>query len=227
EPWLRHIDAVHDAVLSLGDLTSEALWARTDRTRVTREALEDWLGQLAATRRVIEVRMGCGARYAAAAGAGRRREPLGVLPPGGVPIAFLDPVADPLGDILSRYARTHTPFSTADAARRFGVGEAVVRETLIRLRDAGRIVEGEFTPGRRGHEWCDAGVLRTIKRRSLARLRKQVEAVPLEAYARFLPAWHGLIRPRRGLDGVLDAIEQLQGAPLVASVLERASLPAR
>ncbi len=227
EPPVRHIDAVHDVLFSLGDLTAEELWARTDRTRVTREELGDWLNQLSATRRIIEIRMAGETRYAAAEDAARLRDALGVNPPGGLPIAFLDPVADPLGDILSRYARTHAPFDTADAARRFGVGEAIVREALARLREAGRVVEGEFTPGRRGHEWCDAGVLRTIKRRSLARLRKQVEAVPLEAYARFLPTWHGVTRPRRGLDGVLDAIEQLQGAPLVASVLEREILPAR
>jgi ATP-dependent Lhr-like helicase len=102
-----------------------------------------------------------------------------------------------------------------------------VRAALQKLASRDRVLEGEFLPGGRGREWCDAEVLRKLKRRSLARLRKQVEPVAPEALARFLPAWQGVTQPRRGLDGLLDAIEQLQGQPLPASVLEREILPMR
>lgn len=227
DPYCRHADAAHDLMLSLGDLTAEELFARCDREAVTREDLDAWLQELVDARRAIQVRIGGELRYAATEDAARLRDALGVNPPAGLPGAFLEQVADPLGDLVSRYARTHAPFPAADAARRLGLGEAVVRGALERLRDAGRVVEGEFVPGRRGREWCDVSVLRTIKRRSLAKLRKQVEAVPAEALARFLPIWQGVTQPRKGLDGVLDAIEQLQGAPLPASDLEKEILPSR
>lgn len=227
DPYCRHADAAHDLLLKLGDLTAEELFARCDRESVTREEIDGWLEDLDENRRVIQVRIGGEHRYAASEDAARLRDALGVNPPAGLPGAFLEQVADPLGDLVSRYARTHGPFNAADAARRLGTGEAVVRTALERLRDAGRVVEGEFVPGRRGREWCDVSVLRTIKRRSLAKLRKQVEAVPAEALARFLPVWQGVTQPRKGLDGVLDAIEQLQGAPLPASDLEKEILPSR
>ncbi|TWT37622.1 putative ATP-dependent helicase Lhr [Posidoniimonas corsicana] len=227
EPSCRHADAVHDLLLSLGDLTFEELWARCSHADATEQDLVAWLDELQAARRVLRVRIAGEERYAAAEDAARLRDALGVAPPGGLPAAFLEAVAAPLGDLLSRYARTHGPFQASEAAARFALGEAPVRSALEQLRDAGRLVEGEFLPGRRGREWCDAGVLRTIKRRSLAELRQQVEAVPAESYARFLPVWHGLTNRRGGLDGVLDAVEQLQGAPLPASVLEQQILPAR
>lgn len=227
DPYCRHADATHDLLLSLGDLTAEEVFARCDHEAVKREDVDGWLEELVGSRRAIPVRLAGEDRYAAAEDAARLRDALGVNPPPGLPQAFLDQVADPLGDLISRYARTHGPFAAEDAATRLGLGAAVVRTTLTKLRDSGRLVEGEFVPGRRGREWCDVSVLRTIKRRSLAKLRKQVEAVPAEALARFLPVWQGVTQPRRGLDGVLDAIEQLQGAPLPASDLEREILPSR
>ena len=98
---------------------------------------------------------------------------------------------------------------------------------MTQLVERERIVEGEFRPGRSGQEWCDVNVLRMLKRRSLAALRKEVEPVEPDALARFLPDWHGITRPRKGLDGLLDVVEQLQGAPLPASTLENEILPAR
>ncbi|MGL4513066.1 MAG: Lhr family helicase [Lacipirellulaceae bacterium] len=227
EPHVRTIDATHDLLLSLGDLTEEEVWARCDHAAVTHDEVTAWLGQLVRERRAIAVRLAGEPRYAAAEDAARLRDALGVNPPPGLPGAFLEAVADPLGDLVSRYARTHGPFPATECARRLGLGEAPVRTALERLRDAGRVVEGEFVPGRRGREWCDVGVMRAVKRRSLAKLRQQVEAAPPEALARLLPVWHGITQPRRGLDGVLDAVEQLQGAPLPATTLEREVLPAR
>lgn len=89
------------------------------------------------------------------------------------------------------------------------------------------MVAGTFRPGSAGTEWCDVGVLRTIERRAVASLRKEVEPVDGATYTRFLLSWHGLIRPRRGLDALRDAVAQLEGYPLPASMLERVILPAR
>ena len=98
-------------------------------------------------------------------------------------------IEDPLGDLIARYARTHGPFTTAEVAARLGLGEAVARHALQRLVARGRVLEGEFRPSGSGSEWCDAEVLRKLRRRSLARLRKEVEPVDPDTVARFLPAW--------------------------------------
>ena len=64
----------------------------------------------------------------------------------GVPEAFTEPVADPLGDLMARYARTHGPFTADAVAGRYGLGVAVVTLALRRLVAGGRVVEGEFLP---------------------------------------------------------------------------------
>jgi ATP-dependent Lhr-like helicase len=150
--------------------------------------------------------------------------------PPGVPMAFLEPVADPLGDLVARYARTHGPFRPSDVAARLGLGIAVVEETLKRLEVDGRVVDGEFRPGGTGTEWIDIEVLRRLRRRSLAAYRKEIEPVPPDALARFVQVWHGIGRsgPREATLGALvRVIEQLQGVPLPASAFERQILAAR
>ncbi|GAA1812945.1 Lhr family helicase [Actinomadura chokoriensis] len=193
-----------------------------------------WLVELEGTRRAIRVRIAGEERWAAIEDAGRLRDALGAPLPVGVPEAFLEPVDDPLGDLVSRYARTHGPFRADAAAARFGLGIAVVTETLRRLAGAGRVVEGEFLPveavaGPLTTEWCDTGVLRMLRRRSLARLRAEVEPSPPESLGRFLPVWHGIAGGSRlrGIDALVQAIEQLQGAAVPASALESLILPSR
>ena len=109
--------------------------------------------------------------------------------PAGVPVAFTEPVPDPLRDLVLRYARTHGPFTAIEVAERYGLGVAVVTGALHRLTAEGAVAEGEFRPGGRGTEWCAAGVLRLLRRRCLAKLRKEVEPVPAQVLAAFLPAW--------------------------------------
>ncbi|WP_231647304.1 Lhr family helicase [Planomonospora sphaerica] len=190
-----------------------------------------WLDGLEAARRAIRVRVAGQEQWAAVEDAARLRDALGTPLPVGLPHAFLEPVDDPLGDLLSRHARTRAPFSASAAAARFGLGPAVVADALRRLTAAGRVVSGEFRPGGRGEEWCDAGVLRMLRRRSLARLRKEVEPVPPEVLAAFSPAWHGITgaarRGRPPVDALVDAIERLQGAAVPASALETLVLPSR
>src|SRR6185369_1742899 len=108
-----------------------------------------------------------------------------------------------------------------------GVGPAIVLAALAELSGAGTVVEGEFRPGGHGVEWVDAGVLRTLRQRSLARLRKEVEPVEQSALARFELGWHGVDSPRSGEAALLDAIAQLEGAFVPASDLEAHILPAR
>jgi ATP-dependent Lhr-like helicase len=196
-----------------------------------------WLDELERARRAIRVRVAGEEQWAAIEDTARMRDALGVPPPVGVPHAFLEPVTDPLADLLARHARTRGPFHASTAAARFGLGVAVVTDALRRLAASGRVVSGEFRPGGRGEEWCDAGVLRLLRRRSLARLRKEVEPVAPETLARFLPAWHGItaaaetapgaIGSARAMDALVRSIEQLQGAAVPASALETLVLPSR
>ena len=216
---VRDAEGVADLLRVLGDLSTAEVLARGGTA--------SWLAGLEEQRRALRVRIAGLERWVAVEDAGRLQDALGVALPVGVPEAFMEPVRDPLGDLVSRYARTHGPFHAADVAVRLGLGVAVVDSALARLSASGRIVHGEFRPGGSGLEWCDAEVLRSLRRRSLAKLRKEVEPVPPEVLARFLPAWQGIGSSGRGVDGLLRAIEQLQGAAVPASALETLVLPSR
>ncbi|RZD72266.1 ATP-dependent helicase [Streptomyces albidoflavus] len=217
---IKDAEGVADALRVLGPLTSAEL--------AERGADPAWARALAGARRVIEVRIASVEHWAAIEDAGRLRDALGVALPVGVPEAFTEPVKDPLGDLLARYARTHGPFTAAAAAERFGLGRAVTEGALERLGASGRVVQGEFHPAGVGQEWCDATVLRRLRRRSLAALRQELEPVEPTALARFLPPWQHLGgQGLRGLDGLARAVEQLQGAAVPASALEKLVLPSR
>ncbi|MBA3524573.1 MAG: DEAD/DEAH box helicase, partial [Geodermatophilaceae bacterium] len=215
----KDVETTADLFRLLGDLsTTEA---------IDRGATREFLDTLHTARRLLDVRMAGERRWIAVEDAGRVRDALGVALPVGVPEAFTEPVADPLGDLVGRYARTHGPFTVAQCAARLGLGVAVVTATLQRLGGSGRVVAGEFRPGGSGAEWCDAEVLRRLRRRSLARLRQEVEPVPTEALGRFLPVWQQIGGTARGLDALLAVIEQLAGATVPASALETLVLPSR
>ncbi|WP_030902513.1 ATP-dependent helicase [Streptomyces sp. NRRL F-5126] len=217
---VKDAEGVADLLRVLGPLTASELAERGSEA--------DWAGQLAAHRRAIEVRIGGAEHWAAVEDAGRLRDALGTALPVGVPEAFMEPVKDPLGDLLARYARTHGPFTSAQAAARFGLGTAVTDGALHRLAAAGKVVQGEFHPEGIGQEWCDATVLRRLRRRSLAALREELEPVAPTALASFLPQWQHLGAHRlHGIDGLARTVEQLQGAAVPASALERLVLSSR
>ncbi|WP_428122637.1 Lhr family helicase [Candidatus Poriferisodalis sp.] len=195
----------------------------------------DWLAELIAQRRVAEVRIADETRYIAVEDAARCRDALGCALPGGLPASLMSwtpspdaaATADPLDELVARFASTHVPFTAEAPAARLGVPLSRITASLHRLETAGRLTRGAFRPDGTGTEWCDVAVLRSVRRRSLARLRREVEPVEPDAYARFLCAWHSVDRPRGGPDGLADAITQLVGSPLVASTLETDVLPAR
>ena len=228
----RNTDAVHDLLLRLGDLSRADIEARS-----VNGVAEPAIDELVRARRIFAVRIGgvpavasakAGEqRFIAVEDAARYRDAIGVPLPPGLPVTLLEPVADPIGDLVRRFGRTHGPFTSKDVSARFGLGVAVVDAALARLMASGRVVDGEFRPGGRGREWCDADVLRTVRQRSLARLRQDVEPVESTALGRFLVGWHSLARPKYGLDGVLDVIEQLQGVAIAASVLDSEVLAVR
>jgi ATP-dependent helicase Lhr and Lhr-like helicase len=223
---VRDAEGAADLLRWLGPVTADEL---ADRSVDGGDVVE-WLTTLADARRAVAVRMGGEERWAAVEDVGRLRDGLGVPVPPGVPDAFAEPVDDPLADLVGRYARTHGPFTVADVSARLGLGAAVVRHTLQRLGAQGRVLDGEFRPAGSGAEWCDAEVLRLLRRRSLARLRHEVEPVDPSAMGRFLLAWQHVGPQRRGprgIDGLLQVVDQLAGYAAPASAWESLILPSR
>jgi ATP-dependent Lhr-like helicase len=214
---------VSDLLRELGPLTSTEVAARVDDETDAAAALS----ALVTARRVAEVRFAGSTWFAVVEDLSRLRDALGVPIPPGLPEVFGEPVRDPLGDLVSRYARTHGPFTSHAVAERFGIGQVIASSALARLAGDRRVVEGEFLPHGTGAEWCDSEVLRRIRRRSLAALRNEVEPVAPREFARFLPEWQHVGGKLRGVDGVAAVIEQLEGARIPASAWEAFVLPAR
>jgi ATP-dependent Lhr-like helicase len=217
----RDAEAVADLLAVLGPLTTDEIAARAGGAEVGA-----WLEGLRVAKRVLPVSFAGRSWWVGIEDIGRLRDGVGVAVPAGIPASFTEPVADPLGELLGRYARARGPFTTAEAAARFGLGLRVAADVLGRLAADHRLVRGEFsaagTPGLGpGDQWCDAEVLRVLRRRSLAALRAAVEPVSVGAYARFLPAWQQVgSAESSGLDGLVAVIEQLAGFPLPASAIE-------
>ncbi|MBC7519279.1 MAG: DEAD/DEAH box helicase [Microbacteriaceae bacterium] len=228
---VKGMEGVVDLLRLLGPLTVAEIVQRVqaeegEETAATAPTLRV-TGYLTDLTRANRVWRAGAERFAAIEDAARLRDALGIPLPIGIPSAFITPVIDPLGDLIGRYARTHTPFTVATAADRFGVGTAVVLDTLRRLEKSRRVVEGEFRPNGSGSEWCDVEVLRRLRSRSLAALRQEVEPVDAATLGRFLPAWQHVAEPLRGIDGVAQVIDQLAGVALPASAWESLVLPSR
>ena len=219
----RTEDQLHDLLRRVGDLTFGELEARVAEPSST----DGWLRLLEASHRACRVRIGREERWIPIEDAGRYRDALGVATPQGVPEAFLKPSESALEGLVGRFARTHSPFVAAALAERWSIPESLVREALQALEAAGAVVHGDFRPGGVEREWCDAEVLRMLRRRSLARLRREVEAVDGAAYARFSLKWQGVRSGASGVDRLREVVAQLEALALPASALERDILPAR
>jgi ATP-dependent Lhr-like helicase len=215
ERRIRSHDDLADALRDLGPLTRQEVTARSGA-----DPVDDWLDELTAAHRVVTVRIRGQQRYAAVEDLARLRDALGVTPPVGVASTWLDPVADPLGDVVGRFARTHGPFVVDQAAADLGLPPAVVTEVLERLQTRGRVAAGAYRPGGTGQEWVDVDVLRRLRRRSLAALRSEVEPVDGAALGRFLPAWHGVGSTVGHGGRLMEIVRQLQVATIPASTLE-------
>src|SRR5262249_58402909 len=112
------------------------------------------------------------------------------------------------------------PFTTAEAREQFGVD---VEAVLYELERDEELVRGELRPGGTEREWCDADVLRRLRRASLAALRKEVEPAEQAALGRFLPSWHGVGRRA----SLREALVPLQALALPVSLWESDVLPRR
>jgi ATP-dependent Lhr-like helicase len=216
-------DALQQVLRRLGDLTTEELEERT----ADGFSAVSMLDKLAKERRAVEVRIAGEERWIAAEDAGLYRDALGVPSPGGLPDSYLEEVPEPSLALVRRYARTHGPFPTAQITRRLGLD---LTQALQQLERNGELVRGELLPGGTEREWCDADVLRRVRRTSVAALRQEIEAVDPADLARFLPAWQNVDAHRpagAGPDRLREALIPLQGLALTPEVWERDVLPRR
>ena len=219
----RDANRLHDLLRAVGDLSQEEVGHRITEPDLASE----WLEELRTSHRACPVRIAAEERWIAMEDAGRYRDAAGVAPPVGVPESFLKPTAKPLNGLLLRYARTHSPFIAEAPALRWGIPQQLVLEALRDLETEGSVLHGNFRPGGIEREWCEPDVLRMLKSRSLARLRKDVEPVDHATYARFLVRWHGIGAGEEGAAAMGKALGLLEGAPLPASTLETDALPVR
>ena len=203
----RTPDELHDLLRRRGDLRED-------------EHDAELAEPLLAERRAVHVRVAGEQRLIAAEDAGRYRDGLGAMPPGGLPETFLEADDEPLHSLLRRFARSRGPFTTAQANERFGRDvEPILRE----LERADELVRGELRPGGSEREWCDPEVLRRLRRASLAALRREVEPAEQAAFGRFLPSWHGIDRRAT----LREALVPLQGLALPVALWEAEVLPRR
>jgi ATP-dependent Lhr-like helicase len=209
-------------LLKLGDLTEAEVSARC-----VSPAIASTLEELVSARRVLRIRLAGEVRFIPVEYAARYRDALGIPLPPGLADTFLAPVADALTGIFRRYSRTRGPFTTMDAAGRYGLAAGEADSRLRALHGEGKLLEGEFRPAGTHIEWCDPEVLQQIRRKTLSRLRREVVPAEQHVFARVLGRWQGVTTVRKGSDALLDAIEILQGVDLIASDLEREILPAR
>ncbi len=227
---LRHPDALHDLLLFVGDLSDAEIAARQGEPSFVTRLLQE--------RRAVRARIAGESRLFAVEDAARYRDGLGVMLERGLPASFLEPTKEALVSLVGRYARTHGPFTAKQVADRFGIGESSASSALERLVSVGKVQSGAFLPlpsgaRTRSHaetEYCDVEVLRVLKRKTIARLRKAIEPVSAAAFTRFLTEWQGVVAPAlRGapIDLLRRAVAQLEGCPIPASALERHVLPAR
>ena len=218
----KHTDGLHDLLLKLGDLTADEVGARSENTEVAAR-----ISELIHSRRAVLVRIASESRYIPVEYAARYRDALGTPLPPGLAEVFLEKNDDPLRELARTYARTHGPFTTPEFSLRYGLA-ATSSEAIFRaLHGDGKLLEGAFRPGGVHREWCDPGVLQQMRRKSLARLRREIEPAEQTTFARLMARWQGVSVRRRGFEALLDTIENLQGAALLASELEREILPAR
>jgi ATP-dependent helicase Lhr and Lhr-like helicase len=203
-------DDLHDLLLRRGDL----------RVGEFDEALA---APLEVERRAVRVRVAGEERLIAAEDAGRYRDAVGAMPPSGLPDAFLESAEEPLAGLLARFARGRGPFTTADAAARFGLDAERAESELSALEAEDRLVRGELRPGGSEREWCDPDVLRRLRRASLAALRREVEPAAQASLGRFLPGWQGIDRRA----GLREALIPLQGLSLPVALWESDVLPRR
>ena len=226
-PDLRNADELHDLLLDLGALPeSEAAgWAA-------------WLDELIAAGRAARLHAGERVFWIAAE---RRSLALAIWPGGDLAPDVAEPPArraaawsdrdGALVELVRARLSLAGPTTAAALAEPFGLSVSSVNSALGRVEADGDVLRGRFSPTLEPDaiEWCDRRLLARIHRRTLDRLRREIEPVSAADLMRFLFAWQH-VKPGlqlHGRDGLEKIIEQLEGFEVAAAGWEREILPAR
>ena len=132
-------------------------------------------------------------------------------------------------EILARFIALSGPVTVAEIGSRYGWDERWIEMRLTEWQRTGKIVRGRFRSEIGDPEWCSRRIAEGARRRALAALRKQIEAVELHVFAELVQRWQH-VDPRdalRGAEGVATALEQLYGISRPARSWERDYLRAR
>jgi ATP-dependent helicase Lhr and Lhr-like helicase len=206
-----------DLLRRLGDLTTTEVESRCQ------ENPSNWLRSLLQERRIVEMMVGSEKRWLVVEDAALYRDAFGAMPPKGLPTSLLGRVERPLEQVFGRYSRTRGPYLLDGLARRYGMKAAQAEPALRTLCARHRLLEGGFLPHGSGREFCNPDVLRTIRRRTLAKLRNAVAPVEAATLCRFLLDWQGLSRGSR----LEEVIPSLEGLPMSFQDMEKTVLPQR
>jgi ATP-dependent Lhr-like helicase len=132
-------------------------------------------------------------------------------------------------EVLGRFLALSGPVSLADIGARYAFDVAWVQRRLDEWERGQVLVRGAFGSDREVVRWTARRPLERARRMELARARKQIQAVPLSSYARFMQRWQHLAADSRltGAEGTATVMSQLHGLSRPAHGWERDYLPAR
>lgn len=229
KPVIRDMEELHDALLQLGALPTDAAdvvpWS---------ELLEASLLRLATERRAGSFEVN-GRRFVFAA----ERVPLvqALFPDVVLPLAPLpgdSPVEreDAARQVVRGWMEVLGPATPSEVMERLALGRYDVEGSLTRIEAQGQVLRGTFRPGRAPEaevEWCDRRLLQRIHRLTVGRLRRDIEPLSQQDFMRFLFRWQqvGPHATARGPRGLATVVARLQGLELPAAAWERDIFPSR
>ncbi|MFL5638713.1 MAG: DEAD/DEAH box helicase [Gemmatimonadaceae bacterium] len=132
-------------------------------------------------------------------------------------------------EVLARFLTQSGPVTVREIVDRYGWTREWVESRLVEWERTGKLIRGKFRREIQELEWCSRRVVEIGRRRALAALRKQIEAVELPHFAAFMQRWQHLDESNRleGLGGTETAIRQLYGIARPPIAWERDYLRSR
>ncbi|HEX2464039.1 MAG TPA: helicase-related protein, partial [Thermoanaerobaculia bacterium] len=229
-PQAQSADELHEALVLAGFLTDDEIATAIDPA-TGGSALVD---ELVAEHRVTRLHGGARGVWVAA----ERLAQLRAVKPDWTDQPALDlPAAlretwtaeDALVELVRNRLEILGPVTVDALADSLEIHPGAVSVALVRLEGQGYALRGRFTPRLGIEEWCERGLLARIHRRTLHRLRAEIEPVSTEAYLRFLLAWQHLADGERkaGPRGLEEVVAQLEGFEVAAGSWEVDVLPDR
>ena len=132
-------------------------------------------------------------------------------------------------EILARFLTQSGPVTINEIHDRYGWESQWIESRLAEWERTGKLVRGKFRKEVREPEWCSRRIAEIGRRRALAALRKQIEAVELPQFQAFMHRWQHLDQRDRldPMSGAETAVRQLYGIARPALAWDRDYLRAR